>query len=282
MHKATFTPNFIPWLLVSGTVTKDIDDSIGQEAREKLAAAGKELAGEIGTEVNRATLSDGAEETAKASAAIPSLTCDNLTPELEEKYRDVARAANEVVSHLVSVDFFETADETLPPFDAEFLDECLVHALRNAEDASVFEKAGVRSILSGSVSEALAHTKEIERNVRWEPENPEKVSPMTTRGATEGVVDWLDDLGRHLWMSEVLLSEEMLDKASTHTQALVAAVLLLARGAAGLSDDDTDPEDAVAEIVGGIALHTHYQRRIPEDLSWITDEMRAPGAWAAD
>lgn len=78
-----------------------------------------------------------------------------------------------------------------------------------------------------------------------------------------------------------MLSEEMLEDASTHTQALGGAIILIAQGAAGLTDE-SDREDDIAKIVGGIALHTNHQLRVPEDLSWITDGMRAPAAWAGD
>jgi len=259
-----------------------INESVEQEAKESLTEGGEELAAAVGAEIDGDTLIDAGEDVAAALATIGSVTDDDLEPELEEEYKELAAAADGVVSHLVSAGFFRAADDALPPFDTDFIDDCLVQALQSArEDSSLFETAGVKSDLSGFVSEAIDHTGEIEENVRWEPEKPEKESPMTTRGATEGVVDWLDDLGRHLWMSEELLSEEMVDDASTHTRALGAALLLIAQGAAGL-DDDTNPADDAAKIIGGIALHTYYQHRLPEDLSWITDEMRAPGAWAGD
>lgn len=263
-------------------MTGDIDQPVEQGTKDELAAAGEALAAAVGGDVDGSALSADATAMAEGLSAITEVTHDDLTPALETEYRDVAASADAVVSRLVSAGLFAAADEVLPPFDADFLDDCLVHGLHSAEadDATVFETAGVGDDLTDLVSTALGHTAEIEENVRWEPDKPEKVSPMTTRGVTEGTVDWLDDLGRHLWMSEVLLSEEMLDDASTHTRGLGSALLLVARGASGLADDDTAPEDAVAEVVAGIALQTYHHRRIPEDLSWITDEMRAPGAWA--
>jgi hypothetical protein len=264
-------------------MVNDLDRTVEQETKEELAAAGEELAAAVGSDVDASALSDDAAAVAEALGGLTELTGDDLTPELEARYRELANAGDAVVSHLVSAGFFEAVDETLPPFDDDFLDACLTHGLGSAEaaDSSVFETANVDAALPELVSEALEHTAEIGENVRWEPDRPEKVSPMTTRGATEGVVDWLDDLGRHLWMSEVLLSDAMLADASTHTRGLGSALLLLARGAAGLDGDESAPENAVAEVVAGIALHTYHQRRVPEDLSWITDEMRAPGAWAA-
>jgi hypothetical protein len=264
-------------------MTEDISQPVAQDAKDELAAAGEALAAAVGPTVDGSSLSADATATAEGLSAITEIAHDDLTPALEAQYRDVAASADAVVSHLVSAEFFAAVDEELPPFDADFLGDCLVHGLHSAEadDATVFETAGVADDLADLVSEAHAHTDEIEENVRWEPDKPEKVSPMTTRGVTEGTVDWLDDLGRHLWMSEVLLSEEMLADASTHTRGLGSALLLVAHGASGLADDDTAPEDAVAEVVAGIALQTYHHRRIPEDLSWITDEMRAPGAWAS-
>jgi len=265
-------------------MTEETGGPVGGQASETLADAGEALAEEVGAEVDGAALSNSAEETARALRDLPSLMHENLNPGLETDYEELATAADAVVSHLVSVGFFQAVDEVLPPFDPEFLDDCLAHSLHVAEEhgGSVLETAGVRSDLAEFVDEARSHTEGIEANVRWEPEKPGKVSPMTTRGATEGVVDWLDDLGRHLWMSEVLLSERMLDEASAHTRALGSSILLLARGAAGLSDEGSNPDEDVAMIVGAIAIHAHYQRTLPEELSWITDEMRAPGAWAGD
>ncbi|PSP99588.1 hypothetical protein BRC94_07030 [Halobacteriales archaeon QS_5_70_17] len=256
-----------------------VNDPLSEDAKGRLTDAGDELADEIRTEVDGAALSDAAGDMAQALANVSSLTHEDLSPTLETEYETVAARANDLVSNLILADFFETADEVLPPFDPDFLEDCLAHAVGTAE-MEPFETAGVGSELPEFVDEALSHTEAIEQNVRWEPEKPNKVSPMTTRGATEGVVDWLDDLGRHLWMSEVLLSEQMLEDAETHTRAMGSALLLLAQGVAGLDHDESNPEDDVARIVGGIALHTHHQRRLPEDLSWITDEMRAPGGWA--
>jgi hypothetical protein len=262
-------------------MARDVRDSVEQATKDELAAAGRELAAAVGDDVGGATVAADATAMAEELSGLTEVTHDDLTPALENRYREVAGSADAVVSHLVSAAFFEAVDEVMPPFDADFVADCLVHGLHSAEaaDASVFETAGVAADLADLVSEALGHTAEIEENVRWEPDKPEKVSPMTTRGVTEGTVDWLDDLGRHLWMSEVLLSEEMLADASTHTRGLGSALLLVARGASGLVDD-TAPENAAAQVVAGIALQTYHHRRIPEDLSWITDEMRAPGAWA--
>jgi len=261
---------------------EDVTQPVGEDAKENLAAAGEELAGAVGDGIDGSELSDAAEELAGQLSELTPVAHADLDPALESAYKDLAGVGDDIVSHLVAADFFGAVDDTLPPFDPDFLEACLVHGLQSVGEASVFETAGVEADLSGYISNCVAASEEIEREVRWEPDKPEKVSPMTTRGATEGVVDWLDDLGRHRWMSEELLSEEMLDDASTHTDAFGSALLLIAEGAAGLGDDSSDPEDAVAQVVGGIALHTYHQRRLPEDLSWITDDMRAPGAWAAD
>lgn len=262
-------------------MVEDATQPVGEIVKEDLAGAGEKLTDAVGAEIDGSELSGAAEDLAERLGTTTPVTRDDLNPELESEYRELAEAGVDIVSHLVAAGIFEAIDDTLPPFDPDFLDACLVHALQSSE-ASVFETAGTESDLSEYVDDCVAATEEVEQNVRWEPEKSDKVSPMTTRGATEGVVDWLDDLGRHLWMSEVLLSDEMLDDASTYTDALGSALLLTAQGAAGLGDEGTDPEDDVAKIVGGIALHTYYQRRVPEDLSWITDEARAPGAWAAD
>lgn len=258
----------------------DVNQTAGMGAEEDLAVAGEKLAEAI--EVDGAELSGAAENLAEALSTATPVTRDDLHPELESEYEELAEIGDDIVSHLVAGGVFEAVDDTLPPFDPDFLDACLERALESAEDDPTFETAGTGSDLAEYVGNCTAATEEIEQNVRWEPERSEKTSPMTTRGATEGVVDWLDDLGRHLWMSETLLSDEMLDDASTHTDALGSALLLIARGAAELDAEETDPEDGVAGIVGGIALHTYHQLRVPEDLSWITDEMRSPGAWAAD
>lgn len=264
-------------------MASDINSSVEQEAIDNIASAGEDLADAVGSDIDGGELTDAAEAFAESLSGVSSVTADDLEPSLEDEYREAAVAGDEVVSHLISAGFFEAVDELAPPFDAEFLDDCLVHALGSAEEeGALYEMAGVEEDLPDFVSDAIENSEEIEDNVRWEPDKREKkASPMTTRGATEGAVDWLDDLGRHLWMSEKLLSDEMLADASDHTKGLGAGLLMVADGTAGL-DGDSNPEDDLAKIVGGMAIHTYHQRRIPEHLSWITDDMRAPAAWAGD
>lgn len=262
-------------------MVRNVNAPISDDSREVLATAGRDIAAAIGDDIDAETLSDRADEMATAMATVTSLERDDLDPDLEPAYRDAAERADEAVASLVDADFFEAVDESLPPFDDEFLTDCLVHGAQ-CVDADRLETAGVDANLTTLVRDALEHTDAIERGVRWEPEKPEKVSPMTTRGSTEGAVYWLDDLGRHLWMSETLLSDQMLDDAERHTRGMCAALLLIVQGAIDAVNDGTDPADAVAEIVGGVSLHTNHHRELPGDLSWITDGMRQPGAWAVD
>lgn len=189
-------------MLVIDNMTSNASDTIDEGAIERLAEAGDELADGVAADIDSEELSEAAAELAQGLEQLSSLSQEDLNPDLETTYKEAATTADTVVSHLVSAGFFEAVDDELPPFDSDFIEDCLVHTLQSLDDdeEQLLETVGVEDNLSELVTAALDHTDEIEENVRWEPEKSHKPSPMTTRGATEGAVYWLDDLGRHLWM----------------------------------------------------------------------------------
>lgn len=256
------------------------------EAADSPAHINDQLNEDLGDHIDGELLNTNSDQLAHELERIPSLTDGDLTDDLEQEFEAIARPAWEITSHLSSIDFFETARETLPPFDRTFIVDCSVQVLdslyiqqRDQRLENILEEAGVESDFSTWVVEVMRRSDEIETNLRIEAET-HKISPMTLRGSTEGAVLWIEDLGRHLWMSEVILSDELVDRGALHARAMGTGIMLTAQGVAEIGDDAT-PEDAIAKIAAGFALTHLHELDLPYNVYWITDEMRAPAAWAA-
>ena len=257
------------------------------EAAASLAEISEQLGGDLGDRIDQGLLDENVDELARQLGRIPSLVEGDLTDDLEPAFEEIAEPAWEITSHLASIDFFAKARETLPAFDPAFITDSSVQTLysvyiegRDDRLEDVLEAADVRSDLSTWLVDAMRRSEEIETNLRVEVDK-QKISPMTLEGSSVGAVLWIEDLGRHLWMSEVLLSDEMIDRGVTHARAMGTGLAMTAQGAAELGSDDALAEDAIAKITAGFAVTHLHELDLPYNVYWITDEMRAPAQWAS-
>lgn len=268
--------------------TSSLTDEL-EEPTEELGSAAPsahdQLNEELGDHIDRELLTDNSDQLADELGRIPSLTDGDLTEDLEQEFEAIAKPAWEITSHLSSIDFFETARKTLPQFGQTFIVDSSVQVLnslyiqqRDQRLENILDGAGVKSDFSTWVVETMRRSEEIETNLRIEVET-HKISPMTLRGSTEGAVLWIEDLGRHLWMSEVILSDELVDRGAMHARAMGTGIVMTAQGVAEIGDD-AKPADIIGKIAAGFAMTHLHELDVPYNVYWITDEMRAPAAWA--
>lgn len=257
------------------------------EAAASLAEISEQLGDDLGDRIDEDLLDENVDRLARDLGRIPSLVEGDLTEDLEPAFEEIAEPAWEITSHLASIDFFENARRTLPAFDPAFITDSSVQTLysvyiegRDRRLANALEAADARSDLSTWLLDVMRRSEEVETNLRVEVDKP-KISPMTLEGSSVGAVLWIEDLGRHLWMSEVLLTEEMIDRGATHARAMGTGLAMTAQGAAELGDNDAISEDAIAKITAGFAVTHLHQLDLPYNVYWITDEMRAPAQWAS-
>lgn len=280
---------FLESLGALGEDPSQLTDELEDPTEELGAAASPahdQLNEELTDRIDRELLNTNSDQLADELEQIPSLIDGDLTDDLEPAFETIAQPAWEITSHLSSIDFFETARKALPTFDQTFIVDSSVQVLNSLyiqqndqrlEDT--LDRAGVEADFSAWIIEMMRRREEIEMNLRMEVETP-KMTPMTLRGSTEGAVLWIEDLGRHLWMSELILSDELVDRGAMHARAMGTGIAMTAQGVAEIGDDAT-PEDVVGKIASGFALTHLHELDVPYNVYWITEEMRAPAAWAA-
>jgi len=99
-----------------------------------------------------------------------------------------------------------------------------------------------------------------------------------TKAAAFGVLAWLNDLDEHLWQKQVLLTDDIYADAVWHARSMAAGLQLVSEGAAAVADGDGrfSDEELSALLTTGFAVQAIAQNRLPEDVYWVTEEMRAP------
>lgn len=78
---------------------------------------------------------------------------------------------------------------------------------------------------------------------------------------------WIRDLDGHLWQSEVLITDEILDDAVWYTKAILGRLYVVLMAA----------EDIVSRegLTAGTAIVIN-QEELMKNVYYITDDMRAP------
>jgi hypothetical protein len=100
--------------------------------------------------------------------------------------------------------------------------------------------------------------------------------PPLTKGAMGGAMLWLEDLDSHFSRREPILTDEILADAVWHARSMAAGFQLVNEGAKAIADEEGSLSNGElgATLSIGFAVQALAQSLLPQDVYWITEEMR--------
>lgn len=269
-----------------GTALSEVRSQVSETPREPLASIGQGIRSDVTGTLDANLLASGQSAVAERASELP-VAVERGFPEdgARDEFAQVAAAGRPVYDHLTEVGFFESTTERLPEFTPEYLEKSVktfVGSEALAEplaDMGLTEEEGtdlVATVVSNAERIDQYHWVATDEIPRASIEFGEHV-PAMTRAAAGGVLLWLGDVDDHLWKHQTLLTEDILRDATWHARSMAAGFQLMteaARRVAGESGELSDDELG-ALLSTGFAVQAISQNLLPEDVYWITEEMRA-------
>jgi hypothetical protein len=271
---------------VGGVSLNEVRDTISAASTETLAPIGQSIKTDVAGELDGQLLASSQATFAEQATAVPSVVQRGFpTDGPRDDFAGVAAAGQPIYDHLGEVGFFESTTENLPEFTPEYLTQS-VKAFVGSEqlaapltdiDLTTQESTDlVATVISNAQALSDYHWVATDQIPRGEIEIGEEIPPMT-KGATGGVLLWLEDLDTHLWQKRTLLTDEILEAAAWHAQSMAAGFHLMSKGAKAIADESGALSDAElgALLSTGFAIQAISQNLLPQDVYWITEEMRS-------
>ncbi|GAB7095156.1 hypothetical protein JCM30237_23090 [Halolamina litorea] len=284
---------FLKALGVGGAVAvgsasiEDVRNAVTAGESAQLAQIGNDVRADLSGSLDAATLADGQAELASAVSSL-TVAAEAGLPAAEQRaeFEAVAAAAQPVYDHLEATGFFESTDTHLPQFTPSYLESAVstfVGAEGMAEPLSSMGLTGGDGV--DLLTEVIANAERLntyhwvasEDVPREQLQYGEKIPPMT-KAASYGALAWLNDLDEHLWQKQILLDDSIYGDAVWHARSMAAGLQLMSEGATALAEESGrfSDEELSALLTTGFAVQAIAQNLLPQDVYWVTEEMRAP------
>lgn len=272
----------------AGSVTlSEVQSAVSDETSTELAPVGRAVRDDLAGSIDAAALASQRSAFAVTTSELRRVTERGLPEDgPREEFRTVAEAGRPLYDHLVSVGFFESTTTHLPSFDAGYIEDSVRTAIDTDAFVAPLADLGLTDAeLVDLVATVVAHRERIgdqhwvqtDELPRERMEIGDFIAPMT-RNAAGGVLLWLADLDRHLWGHRPILTDEILADAVWEARAMAAGFHLVTEGARIIGEEDgtVSESELGALLSSGFALQAVAQSLLPEDVYWVTEEMRAP------
>lgn len=272
---------------VGGATIDEVREATAAEPNEELASIGQAIEADLATSLDAGVLMDQQAAIANAAAAVPTALEKGL-PENgpRSEFAAVAEAARPVYDHLVEASFFESTTEHLPAFSPSYLESSVETFVGSEALTAPLEELGftgeegvdlLATVIANAEDLSTHHWVATDEIPREQIGFGEYIPPMT-QAAAGGVLLWLEDIDKHLWQDKVLLTDDILADATWHAQSMAAGLQLMTEGAKVIAEESgaLSNEELGALLSTGFAVQAISQALLPQDVYWITEEMRAP------
>ena len=251
--------------------------------------AGEAIAADVSEALDGELLASGQQSLSVAAGSVPAAVDAGVPIEATEPRDDfhpIARTGYPAYEHLVNAGFFESATQHLPAFTPEYVESSVRRFVTGETLARPLAELGFSEREMVDLLATVMNHRERLGDRHWLSANvlgrenveviAEHVPPMT-QAAMGGVLLWAADLDEHLWHNALLISDEILANAVWHARTMAAGFALVIEGAGRIATDPNAGGDGAlaALLASGFALQTIGQSLLPQDVYWITDEMRA-------
>lgn len=272
----------------TGTGIQEMRDALATSASGELAGTGRAVRSDLTGTLDADLIASQQAAVADAVGGLSGAAERDLpTGGPREEFAPIASAARPVYDHLGEAGFFESTTRHLPEFDPAFLASAVKTFVgseglsQSLDDLGLTGSFGVdllAEVISNAERLSTHHWVATDALPREQIEGGQYI-PSMTAAATFGVLSWLDHLDNHLWQNRVLITDEIQSDAVWHARSMTAGFQLVSEGAKALADGSNDLSDGElsALLTTGFAVEAISQNLLPQDVYWITDEMRAPG-----
>lgn len=268
----------------TGFTLEDVRSALSAESAEELAAVGQAIREDLTGTLNSELLSAEVGKVEGSLEALADLEAAGLPDEWGTSYQELTTPAWTIHDHLAEVGFYKSAETHLPRFAPDHIASSARQLIRTGPLTQGLSELGFDE--QEKIALVMNVVDNNERLAQWIPThsipeekvefNVEHVAPLQQRAAG-GALLWIDDMDRHLWQSEALISDKMFERGIWHVKAMLGSFHLLTEvtrdveGAAELSDSQL-----TAAITSSTAAMIISQENIARDLFRITDDMRVP------
>lgn len=268
----------------TGFTLEDVRTALEGETTDELAAIGEAIRNDLTGRLDREFLSTQLTHIEERFEALATLTAGGLPDERGTAYQELTAPAWNVHDHLAEVGFYESAETHLPRFAPAHIRSSARQLIRTGPLTQGLSEVGFSE--QEKVALVMNVVDNDERLAQWVPTkdipeervefDPERVAPLQERAAA-GSLLWIDDLDRHLWQSEVLITDETFEQGMWHVKAMLGGFHLLSASIHDLGGPaDLSDSQLTAALTSSTAAMIVSQENIARDLFRITDEMRAP------
>ncbi|WP_254522466.1 hypothetical protein [Natrinema caseinilyticum] len=272
-----------------GATLSEVRDGMTAGTAEKLAPIGEAIEADLTGSLDAGLLATHGAAVADAVSSLPE-TIEYGLPRAEPRteFASIAEAGWPIYDHLDEAGFFESTTDHLPRFSPESLETAVATFVESEQSVDPLTALGFDSgkgvsllatVIANAEELSTHHWVATDEIPRERIEFGDAIPPMTM-GAAGGVLLWLDDLDGHLWRQANLLTEEIHANAVWHGQSMGAGFFLMAEGAKAIATEDASLSDG--ELGGllstGFAVQAIAQGLLPQDVYWVTDEMRGETA----
>lgn len=284
---------FLKVLGISGTVAaggatlQEVQRATSAETTTELAPIGRSIQADLAGSIDASLLASQQAELADAASAL-TVAVENGLPEESprEEFGSVAAAGRPVYDHLTDVGFFESTTEHLPAFSPAYLEGAIQEFVGSDALAGPLEEFGfsgeegvdlLATVVANGEELSDHHWVATDEIPRETIEFGEHIPPMTM-GAAGGALLWLEDLDLHLWQKHTILTQDILEDAVWHGRSMAAGFHLMSEGAKVLAENNGElSESELGALLSiGFAVQAIAQGLLPQDVYWVTDDMRAP------
>ncbi|WP_455449519.1 hypothetical protein [Natrinema thermotolerans] len=271
---------------VAGATLHDLRGEVASGAAGGLAEMGEAVrAGLTGT-LDGALLAEELTGLEGSFELLPQLASMGVPEQGASAYQELTTPAWAINDHLAEVGFFASAEENLPAFTPDHIEETTRQLLHIEELPATLAEVG---FAEGERTALVTNIVNSREQLSWWMKTPdyppaeavedgvvhEFVAPLHRRAA-EGALLWIDGLDHFLWQNEVLVTDEMIDRGLWDVKSMLGGYYLLGSAARDLASGEIPDEQLSALITGSAAIAIIGQEFLRNDVVHIDDRMRAP------
>ncbi|MFB6131564.1 MAG: hypothetical protein ABEJ28_12175 [Salinigranum sp.] len=256
---------------------------------DELAPIGRAIEADLGGTIDTELLGAHGRDLATAAGALTDVADRGVPTDGQSQgteFTAVAAAGRPMYEHLRDIGFFESTSSHLPEFTPTYLEKCVRTFVGSEALATPLEQFGFTDGRGIDVLATVVSNAGDLEDYNWvatdalSHKNLEDVAsiPPVTMGAAGGALLWLEDLDDHVWRRRVLLTEKIVGDAVWHGQSMAAGFYLMTKGAEAIGKQSSDFSNGelTALLSTGVAVQEISQSLLPQDVYWITEEMRGP------
>lgn len=258
---------------------------------EELAPVGQAIQADLTGTVDAQLIANQQAALTAAANELPASLERGLPGETEgprEEFAALAEAGQPVYNHLKEVGFYASAAEHLPEFNLETLGTALETFVASEQLVGTVDGFGLGDEQGVDLLATVIGNAEELQNVHWvateelpgEALSAGEAFPTAPQAAAGGVLLWLDDIDLHLYQKAVLLTDQIHSDAVWHAQSMAAGFQLMSEGAKAIGEESGSLSESElgALLTTSFAVQATSQGLLPQDVYWITEQMRTPRA----